>query len=200
MKNEFEEIKKLFLKKGGYVRTKDIVEAGINKYHLYQMLDLGMIAKVKRGLYLWYDNYNYGNELVEVSKIVHNGVICLLSALDYYEIGTYSPWQHHVAIHRSSHRPSIPKYPPIQIFYFSTTQFETGIEDIDIEGNKVKIYDLEKTLCDCFRFRDEVGLDIVKEALKEYVKRKDRDINKLLKYAEITNVSGLLKTYLEVLI
>lgn len=200
LKKQYEKIKEIFKKNGWYARTKDIIEAGIHTSYLYQMEEKGLIKKIKRGLYRWSNELDFGSELLEVSKIVPNGVLCLVSALDYYEITTYSSWEYYIAIHRSSRKPVTPDYPPIRFFYFSQKQFETGIEEIEIEGEKIKIYDLEKTLCDVVRLRNKVGMDVVKDSLQEYVKRKDRNINKLLHYAEITGVPNLMENYLEVLV
>lgn len=201
MKKQYKKIKDIFRKNGWYARTKDIIEAGIHTSYLYQLLDKDMVTKIKRGLYHWNDNQlDIENELVEVSKIIPNGVLCLLSALDYHEMTTYSSWEHYVAIYRDSHSPVLPDYPPIKIFYFAEKQFETGIKEVKMTNNKVKVYDLEKTLCDLLRFRTKIGMDVVKDALQEYVKRKDRNIPKLLNYAQITGVSNLMKKYMEVLV
>ncbi len=135
-----------------------------------------------------------------MSKIVPNGVICLLSALSYYDISSYNPWEYYIAIHRDNHKPKIPEYPPISIFYFADKQYNTGIEEIMIKGNKIKIYDLEKTICDCIRYRNKIGVDIVKEALNEYIKKRGSNINKLLNYARDTGVHSIIKNYLEVLL
>lgn len=197
----FNEIEKIFKKNKGYARTKDIVSAGIHKYYLYKLEKNNVISKIKRGLYRWNDNdIDTQLELIEVSKIVPKGVICLLSALSYYDITTYNPWEYYVAIHRDQFKPTIPDYPPISIFYFADKQYNTGIIEISIDGNKIKIYDLEKTICDCVRYRKKIGVDVVKEALYEYVRKKSNNINKLLNYARDTGVYSILKNYLEVLI
>lgn len=91
----------------------------------------------------------------------------------------------------------LPDYPPISIFYFADKQFNTGIKEVDIEDSKVKIYDKEKTICDCIRLRNKVGTDVVKEAMQNYLKRKDKNISKLIKYAEIKGVKNIAKRYLE---
>lgn len=109
------------------------------------MVEENVISKIKRGLYHW-NNYeiNTKKELVEVSKIIPRGVICLLSALSFYELTTYNPWEYYIAIHRDDFKPKIPDYPPIKVFYFADNQYNTGIKEIEIQGNKVKIYDIEK--------------------------------------------------------
>ena len=202
MKEEkYNKLKKIFEKNSGYARTKDILNAGINSYYLYRLLENNTISKIKRGLYHWDDNdYDVNHELVQVSKIVPKGVICLLSALSYYEITTINSWEYYIAIHRDDRKPIVPDYPPINFFYFSEKQYKTGIQEIEINNNKVKIYDIEKTICDCLRFRNKIGMDVVKEAMIDYIKKQDSNINKLLKYAEITGIYNLAKKYLEVLV
>lgn len=200
-KQKYLKIKKIFDVNKGYAQTKEIIDRGIHTSYLYQLVEDGVISRIKRGLYHWND-YDIDNdqELIEVSKIVPNGVICLLSALSYYEITTYNPWEYYIAIHRDHHKPKVPEYPPISIFYFADKQYNTGIEELKIKGNKIKIYDLEKTICDCIRFRNKIGVDIVNEALKEYVHNRRSNINKLLNYASDTGVYSIIKKYLEVLI
>ena len=196
----FNKIEKIFKENQGYARTKDIVNAGIHKHYLYELVEKGEISKIKRGLYRWNDyEIDSLHQLVEVNKIVPKGVICLLSALSYYELTTYNPWEYYIAIHRDEFKPKLPDYPPINIFYFADKQYNTGIEKVSIEGNTVKIYNLEKTICDCVRFRNKIGKDVVKEAINEYLRRKEKDIDKLLDYARITGVYNIVKKYLEVL-
>jgi len=197
----FNKIKKIFEKNNGYARTKDIVNAGIHKHYLYQLVENNKVSRVKRGLYSWndYDIDTY-KELLEVKKIIPRGVICLLSALSYYELTTYNPWEYYIAIHRDDFKPKLPDYPPIYVFYFSDKQYNTGIKEISIEGNIIRIYDIEKTICDCIRYRNKIGTDVVKEAINKYLKNKDRDIDKLLEYAKVTGAYTIIKKYLDVLI
>ena len=197
----YDKIKNIFESNNGYARTKEILEANIHSSHLYKLQDKGEITRVKRGLYRWNnDEFNTSTEIIEVSNIVPNGVICLLSALSYYDLTITNPWEYYIAIHRDDHRPKLPDYPPISIFYFADKQFSTGVKEVDIEGSKIKIYDKEKTICDCIRLRNKVGTDVVKEAMQNYLKRKDKNISKLLKYAEVTGVKNIMKRYLEVLV
>ena len=123
----------------------------------------------------------------------------MLSVLSYYDMTIYT-WEYYITIHRDHYKPKLPDYPPISIFFFADKQFTTGTEEITIKGNKIKIYDLEKTSCDCVRFRNKIGVDIVKKALNEYVKKRGSNITKLLNYARNTGVYTIIKKYLEVLV
>jgi predicted transcriptional regulator of viral defense system len=98
-RQKYEEIKKVFKNNKGYARTKDIIDTGIHTSYLYQLTDENIVRKIKRGLYYWNDyKIDIQEELVEVAKIVPKGVICLLSALSYYEVTTYNPWEYYIAI------------------------------------------------------------------------------------------------------
>ncbi|MGH4051262.1 MAG: type IV toxin-antitoxin system AbiEi family antitoxin domain-containing protein [Clostridium sp.] len=195
-----QEIKELFYKNKGYATTKEISNKGINRYYVSTLEKSGFILKIKTGLYKWVDyDFQYNFELVDVFKIVPKGILCLTSALAYHDLTTINPWQYEIAIERSS-KVIIPEYPPIKILYFSQKQLNIGITNIEVDGHLIKIYDIEKTICDCIRYRNKIGIDIVKEAINEYIKRKDRNFNKLMKYAEVCRVKKILKQYLEVLV
>lgn len=197
---KYKQVKKIFKNNAGYARTKDIVDAGIHTYHLYKLEEENLITRIKWGLYRWNDyEIDTQNELIGVKNIIPKGVVCLLSALSLYELTTYNPWEYYIAIHRDDFKPKLPDYPPINVFYFSDKQYYTGVEEILIEGNSVRIYNLEKTICDCIRFRNKIGNDVVKEAIKEYVSKKENNIDKLLKYAKITGAYCIINKYLEVL-
>ena len=136
---------------------------------------------------------------VDLARAFPGGVICLLSALSYYELTTFNPSVISMAICRGSREPKI-EYPPVEFYHFSKKQFEAGIDEIKIEGYKINIYCPEKTICDCFRYRNKLGLDAAKEGLSEYLKRKNRNLEKLLKYAEICRVKPLLQIWLNAII
>lgn len=195
-----EQIKYISFSNKGYISTKDVERNGINRFYINQLEKLGVISKIKNGLYKWEEyDFQYNYELVDVFKIVPKGILCLTSALAYYDLTTHNPWQYEIAIERTK-KVTLPDYPPIKLIYFSSKQLEVGIIETDIDGHLVKIYDPEKTICDCVRYRNKIGIDIVKEGINEYLKRKDKDFNKLMKYAEVCRVQKILKEYLEVLI
>lgn len=201
MKNKIrKQIKGIFYNNNGYARTKDIVEANIHKKYLRDLLDEGSIYKLKRGLYKWNElEFDFSNEIVDVAKIVPEGVVCLTSALSYYDLTTYTPSEYQIAIYRKS-KVVLPDYPPINLCYFSKKYFHTGINQINIEGNLIRIYDIEKTISDSFRYSNEIPKDILLESIKEYMKRRNKNINKLMKYAQNTSAESLITKYLEVLL
>ncbi len=200
MNKKYKKIIQIFKTHKGYGRTKDILAKGIHPRDIKSILDKGIVIKVKNGLYRLVDTPVISNQsFVDLARAVPEGVICLLSALSYYELTTFNPSINSMAIHRKSWRPKI-KYPPVEFYYFSTEQFKAGIDEIKIGNYKVRIYCPEKTICDCFRYRNKLGLDIAKEGLSEYLKRKDRNLEELLKYAEICRVKPLLETWINAMI
>ena len=191
---------KIFKTYNGYARSKDILAEGIHPRDIKSILDKGMVIKVKNGLYRLADTPIISNQsFIDLACAVPEGVICLLSALSYYELTTFNPSIISMAIHRKSWRPKI-EYPPVEFYYFSKKQFEAGIDKIIIRGHKISIYCKEKTICDCFRYRNKLGIDIAKEGLSEYLKRKDRNLEKLLEYAEICRVKALMEIWINAMI
>ncbi len=129
MKNKIrEQIKDVFYNNNGYARTKDIVEANIHKKYLRDLLDEGSIYKLKRGLYKWNElEFDFSNEIVDLAKIVPEGVVCLSSALSYYDLTTYTPSEYQIAIYRKS-KVVLPDFPPTKIYYFSKKYYYCSVE------------------------------------------------------------------------
>ena len=187
-------------KHNGFARTKDILATGIHPRNIKKVRDVGQIIRVKRGLYRLTNIPLISNQgFVDLARAIPGGVICLLSALSYYELTTFNPSVIAMAICRGSRMPKI-NYPPVEFYNFSKKQFEAGINKIKIKAHEIRIYNPEKTICDCFRYRNKLGLDIAKEGLSEYLKRKDRNLEKLLEYAEICRIKTLLQTWLNAMI
>ncbi len=164
------------------------------------MLDDGIIIKVKNGLYRLSDSPAVCNRsFIDISRAVPEGVICLLSALSYYDLTTYTPEVISVAIYRESWKPMI-KYPPVEFYLFSLHQFEECIDVVLINKQKIRIYSPEKTVCDCIRYRNKLGLDMAKEGLTAYLKTMDRDLEELMRCAEICRIGSLLRKWLEIIV
>lgn len=200
MKKKDERIYKVFKKHRGFAKTKDILAAGIHTRNLKRARERGQLIQVKRGLYRLAEIPLISNQgFVDLTRAIPGGVICLLSALSYYELTNFNPSVIAMAICRGSREPKI-NYPPVEFYHFSKKQFEAGINKIEIKGHEIRIYSREKTICDCFRYRNKLGLDIAKEGLSEYLKRKDRNLEKLLEYAEICRIKPLLQTWLNAMI
>src|SRR6056297_905121 len=194
MKKNPEEI---FRACGGQLRMSEAIERGISRYMLYKLRDTGVIELVSRGVYRLADLPPISNpDLVTVGLRFPNAVICLISALAYHEITTQIPHTVSVAVPRESRVPSL-GYPPLSVHRFTDLAFHSGIEKHKIDGVTVKIYSPEKTLADCFKFRNKLGMDVVLEALKLYKARKNFNLQDLLKYAKVCRVEKVMQPYLE---
>jgi predicted transcriptional regulator of viral defense system len=197
MKKRPEEI---FLKAGGQLRMSEAIKSGITRYMLYSLRDRGVVEQVSRGIYRLVALPPVSNpDLVTVSLRFPNAVICLVSALAYHGITTQIPHSVSVAVSRDSRLPSL-DYPPIQPHRFSNSTYNAGIEEHGIDGVPVKIYNIEKTLADCFKFRNGIGMDVVLEALKLYKTRKKFHPGNLFKYAKICRVETVMRPYLEAIV
>jgi predicted transcriptional regulator of viral defense system len=187
----------IFRKHGGQLRMSEAIAHGITRYMLYSLRDKGIIEQVSRGFYRLVELPPISNpDLVTVSLRFPNAVICLISALSYHNITTQIPRVVSVAVPRDSRIPSL-DYPPVQAHRFSNDAYNSGIENHSIDGVPVKIYTPEKTLADCFKFRNKIGMDVVIEALKLYRSRQKFNLEKLLTYAEVCRVKNIMMPYLE---
>ncbi|MCR2805383.1 type IV toxin-antitoxin system AbiEi family antitoxin domain-containing protein [Paenibacillus soyae] len=199
-KDTTEMLMKIFNHNSGFAETKELLDNGISLYYIKKFENAGVIERIKKGLYKLSNTESRDfDEFVTISVLIPGGVICLLSALSYYKLTTYTPWEHYVAILRSKKRLNSITHPPIKYLYFSKKQYELGITEVQVEGKSFQIYDMEKTICDIIRYKDKYGLDIMKEALRNYLNRKDRNLFKLKKYGKELNVKDMEK-YLEVII
>lgn len=178
----------------------EAVKEGITRYRLYALRDKGVIEQVSRGVYRWAQLPVITNpDIITVSLRCPKAVICLISALAWHGLTTQIPHVISVAIPRNSRPPKI-DYPPVQSHKFSTEAYLSGIEEHSIDGVKVKIYNPEKTLADCFKYRNKIGMDVVLEGLKTYRKKKEFDPDKLLKYASICRVKKVMLPYIEAIL
>lgn len=175
----------------------EALKQGMTRYMLYSMLDKGTIERVSRGVYQLADLPPISNpDLVTVSLRFSEVVVCLVSALAFHEITTLIPRAVSVAISRDSRVPSL-GYPPLVVHKFNPTAYKSGIETHTIDGVEVKVYSPEKTLADCFKFRNRLGMDIVLEALRLYRGRMRIDRTALLQYAKVCRVEKVMLPYLE---
>lgn len=182
----------------GYARARELHEKDIHSVYLTELVASGFLVRLKRGLYTIAEGTGR-SELVEVQKAIPSGIFCLGTALSMHHLGTWEPPEIHLAIRRD-YRVVIPHHPPIRLFSFSGLRYELGIIEQDTDAGIVKVYDLEKTICDIVRFRNAIGHDVAVEALRGYLKKPDRNIQKLLEYAKVLRMEGSLRQYLEVLL
>jgi len=187
-------------KKGGMISYKEIIKAGFNKAFLKDNLDSGRIQKVDRALYRLSDGFTLSNpDLVAVSIKVSKGVVCLLSALAFHEATSEIPHYVNIAIPRGVYANKI-NYPPVKFYRFAAKAWEAGIEKHEIEEYQIKVYNLAKTIADCFKFRNKIGIDVAREALKTAITEKGVQPKEIMKYAEICRVDNIIKPILEAML
>ncbi len=187
----------IFKLHGGMLRYSEAISEGIHPRILYKLCELGIIKKLQRGLYALTDLPDIEEpDLVVISKIIPKGVICLISALYFHRLTVQIPRWVDVAVHQK-YIPAQLKHPPIQIHWFSDKFYNNGIEKHNFCGAEIKIYSREKSIIDCFRLRKKIGIDIVIEALKSYLKQDNINITLLIKFAKESRISKILEPYLQ---
>jgi len=197
---KFDKPKKIFRDRGGLLKTGEALSAGIHPRTLYEMQRSGILEQLTRGLYRLADLPPLGNpDLISVSLKIPNGVICLISALAYHEITTQVPHEVYVALERGTEAPRL-NHPPIRVFWFSEQAFTHGIQTHKIDGVSVRIYNPEKTIADCFKYRNKIGLDTAIEALKLYREKKRFKSEELMQFARVCRVEKVIRPYLEALL
>lgn len=200
MSNRIDKVIAVFKENNGILRTHEAIDKGIYSSTLSYLCGIGIIERTSRGLYRLSDAPLPENpDFISVSKKVPGGVICLISALSFYELTLQIPHELYIALPRGARTPKL-DYPPVHIFRFLGEAYSQGIEILHIDNIPVKIYCMEKTIADTFKFRNKTGLDTAIEALRFYMERKDKDIDKLMHYAETCRVSRIIRPYIEALI
>ena len=178
----------------------EAIRTGIHRRMLYSMVNAGVVERLGRGLYRLADLPPLGNpDLVLVALKVPGGAICLISALAYHEITTQIPHEVYIALERGAEPPRL-EHPPIRVFWFSGKAFTEGIETYDVDGALVRVYSPEKTVADCFKYRNKIGLDTAIEAFKLYRERKHFKVDDLVRFARVCRVENVMRPYLEALL
>ena len=178
----------------------ELKKAGYSHYKINQLVEDGTLLKLNKK---YYENTEYNGEESDfyyVQSYAPKGVVCLMSAASYYNLTTFRPDSVDVAIQRKAKISTMPDWPVLSVYYYADDRFKTGIETVQEGRNHFKIYDVEKTVVDIVCFREKVGIEETKEILVNYLRRKDRNLNRLLRYAEMLKCGEVMKTYLEVLV
>lgn len=181
----------------GQMRMAEALAAGISRYQLYRMRDKGQIESISRGLYRLADLPPIQNiDLATVALKFPKSVLCLISALSWHDMTTQIPHKVHLAVSRQARLPVL-DFPPVQSYRFSESAFCAGIQIAQVDGIPIQIYSPEKTLVDCFKFRNKIGMDITLEALMLYKEQHNTQPAVILKYARICRVEKVMRPYLE---
>jgi predicted transcriptional regulator of viral defense system len=198
--SRFDRAVDVFKNHGGILRTAQALRSGIHPDTLYTMRDSGVLEMVSRGVYRLADSAPLSNpDLVTVATRVPGGVICLISALAFHEITTQIPHAVCMALPRGAEEPRL-DHPPIKTYRFTGKAYTEGVEPHELDGVIAHIYSPEKTLADCFKFRNKVGLDTVMEAVRFYRERKHVKVEDLMRFATICRVTKIIRPYLEALL
>ena len=179
---------------------KELKKQGFSQYKISKLVEEGRLIKLNK---CFYENTGYRGEESDfyyAGAYAPNGVICLLSAAVYYNLTTYIPAAVDVAIPRKAKISTLPDWPQMNVHYYTDDRYELGIQKIKEGKNGFQIYDMEKTVVDIVFYREKVGIEETKEVLITYLQRKNRNLNRLLKYAELMKCDKAMRQYLEVLI
>lgn len=180
----------------GILKPKDIDEQG-RYYFVRKAMDAGDVVRLKNGLYATEDTL--ADTMVDVECIVPGGVLCLYSAWQHYGLTTQIPGSIYVAVEK--HRKVVvPAFPPIKLCYWEQKYYEMGVIEADVAGHRLRIYDIERAVCDVVRFRNKVGMDVMTEVLRAYLSRKDRNIARLTEYARKMRIATIMAQYLSVMV
>lgn len=190
-------IEDIFSAGQGYAKTADILAAGIHFSYLKNLMETGVVTKIKQGYYRWEGKAYWGSELPEIARLVHQGVFFLFSAAEYHGLTTYQPWQHHLAVERSVKISGLPG-DRVKLYFWTKKLFEFGIATVSAGEGEVRMTTPERTVCDLVKYRNKTGKDIMLEAIRAYLLRKDRNISLLLDFARQLRVEKIIRPYLEI--
>lgn len=185
------------VRKVGVLRPRDLDPYAIPRACLSRLCAAGKLRRIGRGLYVLPDSgVTEHRSLAEVCKRVPKGVVCLLSALRFHDLTTQNPFEVWLAIDEKAWRPRV-EYPPLRIVRFSKRALNSGVETHQIEGVTVQVFSVAKTIADCFKYRNKIGLDVAIEALRECWRSKRCTMDELWHYADICRVRNVMRPYLE---
>lgn len=183
-----------------FITTAELKNMGYSYYKIGKLEKNGILSRINRSTY---ENLTYKgdeNDFFSAEAYVPNGVICLMSAARYYELTNFLPDAVDVAIERKKRVNTLPEWPEIKIFYFDSLRMTLGVTEICEGDNCFHIFDIEKTVVDIIYYRNKVGIEETSEVLRNYLKRKDRQIDRLYAYAKLLRCEKVVRTYLEVLV
>lgn len=179
------------------VRTRDLDAEGISRVYLRRLIDRGLLVRSARGIYSLPDaEVTELHDFAEVARQIPRGVICLLSALRFHNLTTQNPFEVWVAIGENQWKPKI-EYPATRFMRFSSTALEYGIEQHEVEGVMIRVYNPSKTIADCFKYRNKIGLDVALEALRDCWRQRKATMDEIWKAAKVCRVANVMRPYLE---
>ena len=188
-----------YVRRKGIVRPRDLEALGIPREYLLRLYRQGKLSRTGRGIYTLPDAaVTERHSYAEVAKRVPEAVLCLLSALAFHELTTQSPAAVWIALGKGARKPAILS-PSLRVVRLTEPSLSEGVEKHTVEGVSVRVYSAAKTVADCFKFRNKIGLDIAIEALKDCLRQKKATVNDIYHYAKICRVSNVIRPYMEAL-
>jgi len=190
----------VFARHHGVMRTSDALAAGVHRRTLYWMRDAGQLEPLSRGVYhLTSHDLPAKPDVAAVMRRAPRAVLCLVSALDVHEIGTQIPAEVQIALPRDMRPPRI-DYPRIRVFHMSPQSLAAGAEERTAEGVTLRVFNVAKTVADCFKYRSSVGADVALEALQEVIREHRATPGEIMEYAKVDRVQNVIRPYLEALL
>jgi len=184
----------------GAVRVRDVKDLGFHPEHLRRLVQKGQLIRLSRGVYAPADfEATEHHGLAQVAIRAPQSVVCLLSALLFHDLTTQLPRKVWIAIPPKARVPTL-EWPPVEAHRFSGRSFGEGWTEHELEGVPVRIFDPAKTVADCFKFRNTVGLDVAIEALRDCLRQKRATVDELIHYARICRVDTVMRPYLEAMV
>ena len=180
----------------GRVSSADLAEIGASRTTLAYLAKKGVLRRIARGVYVPVDHISENETLQAVSLAVPHGVVCLLSALQFHEITTQIPMETWIAVERNQAIPKSKDF-SLRIVRLGKIYFESGIEAHRLQGSTVRVYCPAKTVVDCFKFRNKIGLDIAREALKDSLSQGKATLDEIHRYAKTCRMLTVMRPYLE---
>ena len=185
------------LRQKGLVRSSELERKGISRSELKRLNERGVVERVARGVYaLPGAVLTEHHSLAEASRLVPGGVICLLTALRFHGLTTQNPFEVWMAIEAKAWRPKRAGL-KLRIVHFSGRSFREGVDEHNIAGVRIRVYSAAKTVADCFKFRNKIGIDVAVEALKDFSRLHRDGANELARFARICRVSRVMQPYLD---
>ena len=183
-----------------FITTTELKNMGYTYYKIDKLEKVGILSRINRSTYENLDYKGDENDFFSAEAYVPNGVICLMCAARYYGLTNFLPDAVDVAIERKKKVNTLPEWPEIRIFYFSQSRMDIGVKKIYEGKNCFHIFDIEKTVVDIIYYRNKIGIEETSEVFKNYLKRRDRQIDRIYAYAKRLRCEEVVRTYLEVLI
>jgi predicted transcriptional regulator of viral defense system len=181
----------------GVLRTRDLAAEGIPREYLRRLLNEGVLERPSRGLYVLADaEPGEQQSLAEACKRVPHGVVCLLSALRFHHLTTQAPFEVWLAIGKKARFPKV-DYPPLRIVRFSDAALKSGVEEHVLQGVPVRVTGPARTVVDCFKYRNKIGVDVALEALRDCRRKKRATMDELYRTAQARRVANVMRPYLE---